>query len=126
MTSLVQLDETLEPVDQSKKKAPTGFATRRGRRTSKITYAEVFHLSVTSDEVVLFAPENHKVYGTIGINPYAMTFVKRLIDTGAGPNLVTRFFLYPMWMSRIRRQPIFKMKNANQQPIRSGKHLCYT
>lgn len=103
MTPLVPLDETREPADETEQNVPTGVAPRRVRTPSKIPYAETCRLLIPIDEVELFAIAKYKVYAAVGGNPHAMTSVKCLINTNAGPNLVNRSFLRPTWISRIKQ-----------------------
>lgn len=42
--------------------------------------------------------------------------VKCLIDTSTGPNLTSKFFLYPTWVPPAMRRDFLKHRNANKQP----------
>lgn len=69
--------------------------------------------------MLLHVSTNYKSYVRVGIKLQEMTKVRCLIDTGAGPKLVTKLFLQPCWTSHIRAQNVLKHWSANKRPINS-------
>lgn len=101
------MNGTLEPAEEPKKKIPTGLAPKRERTLSNIPFEKVCQILELCGEVAQFATANYKDNLAIEANLQAMTPVKRLIKTGAGPQLVNRSFQHLTWINRIRLQHFF-------------------
>lgn len=68
-------------------------------------------------DVTLFVSTNFKTYVCVGIQSLELTQSKCLIDTRAGPNLVSKSSLHPSWTLRIKCQNVLKLGSADIQQI---------
>lgn len=54
-----------------------------------------------------------------------MTLLWGLLHTGGGSNLVSKLFIDPSWTSHIKRQNVFKLRSANNQPFTLEKVILF-
>lgn len=86
---------------------------------SFIPYAEICKPRLQCVEVALLTSTTYETYVSVGLYAQGMNKVNCLRDTDAGSNLINKSFEHPIWIPRVKRRDVLKLRSANKQLITS-------
>lgn len=67
----------------------------------------------------MFKSKNYELHVSAALHVQIMNKVKSILDTGAGPNLIKKVFVYPTWAPQVKWPNFLELRSGNTHSIRS-------
>jgi len=73
--------------------------------------------------VLLFSLHDYRIVASLGLDKLSLVAVGVVVDTGAGPNLVRRSALAPVWLRQVvtsKEEERVRLRDANNARLRTS------